>query len=98
VFTFGDATFYGNTYTVGLTGLTGSHPLAAPIVALVPTSSGDGYWLLGADGGVFTFGDAPYVGSLPQYGISTRDAVNLVPTSTGYQIVLSTGAVVSFPS
>ncbi len=30
----------------------------APIVGLAPTPSGNGYWLVGADGGVFSFGDA----------------------------------------
>ncbi len=87
----------GGIGSLGITGLTGPHPLAAPIVALAPTPSGSGYWMVDQDAGVFTFGDATHVGSLPQYGISTRDAVNLVPTSSGYPIVLSTGAVVSFP-
>jgi hypothetical protein len=35
----------------------------APIVAMAVTPDGDGYWLLGADGGVFSFGDASYHGS-----------------------------------
>jgi hypothetical protein len=34
VFNFGSAGFYGSTYTLGLTGLTGSHPLNAPIVGV----------------------------------------------------------------
>jgi hypothetical protein len=37
--------------------------LAAPIVQIVPTSDGKGYWLIGSDGGVFAFGDAPFLGS-----------------------------------
>lgn len=32
--------------------------LAAPVVAACPTPSGNGYYLFGADGGVFCFGDA----------------------------------------
>lgn len=32
--------------------------LAAPVVAAAPTPSGNGYYLFGADGGVFCFGDA----------------------------------------
>ncbi|MHB8594026.1 MAG: hypothetical protein ACYDB3_06775, partial [Acidimicrobiales bacterium] len=32
--------------------------LAAPIVAMAPTPDAKGYWLVGADGGVFAFGDA----------------------------------------
>ena len=41
--------FYGS--------LGGSH-LNAPIVGMAPTADGDGYWLVAADGGVFSFGDA----------------------------------------
>ena len=36
----------------------------APIIALAPTPSGRGYWLLGSDGGVFSFGDARFYGSM----------------------------------
>jgi hypothetical protein len=38
--------------------------LVAPVVAMTSTRDGHGYWLLGADGGVFSFGDAPFHGSL----------------------------------
>ncbi len=31
---------------------------------MAATSSGAGYWLQGADGGIFTFGDAPFLGSM----------------------------------
>ena len=41
--------------------------LNAPIIAICATATGKGYWMLGADGGVFTFGDAPYLGPLPKY-------------------------------
>jgi hypothetical protein len=41
----------------------GDEHLAAPIVDMEPTPSGKGYWLLGADGGVFTFGDAGFYGA-----------------------------------
>jgi hypothetical protein len=36
--------------------------LSAPIVDAEVTPSGKGYWLLGQDGGVFAFGDAPFIG------------------------------------
>jgi hypothetical protein len=64
VFNFGSAQFYGSTYTYGITGLSGPHPLDAPIVGMAATPGGHGYWLVGADGGVFDFGSAPYQGSL----------------------------------
>lgn len=37
--------------------------LNAPIVGITPTPDGKGYWLIGADGGVFSFGDASFYGS-----------------------------------
>src|SRR5947208_2439866 len=37
--------------------------LAAPIVSLASTHSGNGYWLLGQDGGIFSYGDAAFYGS-----------------------------------
>lgn len=36
----------------------------APIVGIAPTPSGEGYWLVAADGGVFTFGDAEFFGNV----------------------------------
>ncbi|MDP9403683.1 MAG: hypothetical protein M3P85_10200, partial [Actinomycetota bacterium] len=37
--------------------------LNQPIVGMAATPSGRGYWLVGADGGVFAFGDAVFAGS-----------------------------------
>jgi len=37
--------------------------LAAGIVGIPATPSGNGYWLVAADGGVFSFGDATFHGS-----------------------------------
>ena len=33
------------------------------MVGLEATDDGDGYWLVAADGGVFSYGDAPFSGS-----------------------------------
>lgn len=35
--------------------------LNAPIVGMAATPTGKGFWLVAADGGVFNFGDAPYI-------------------------------------
>ena len=35
----------------------------APIVGVAATHDGNGYWLVGSDGGVFSYGDAPFFGS-----------------------------------
>ena len=39
-------------------GSMGGKPLNKPIVGMAATPSGDGYWLVASDGGVFAFGDA----------------------------------------
>ena len=55
------------------------------------------YWLLAADGGLFSFGDAGFFGSLPGSKIASP-AVAMRPTRTGggYLIVAATGAVVNY--
>ena len=42
----------------------GGKPLAQPIVGIASTPDGKGYWLTAADGGVFSFGDATFYGSM----------------------------------
>ena len=44
-------------------------PAASAITGLAETPDGHGYWLVGADGGVFSFGDAQFYGSLPGIGV-----------------------------
>ena len=39
------------------------HALTAPLIGGVSTSTATGYWLLGRDGGIFTFGSAHFYGS-----------------------------------
>jgi len=106
VFNFGSAKFYGSTYTYGITGLSGKHPLNAPIVAMVPTPDGHGYWLIAKDGGVFDFGDAKFYGSTYTYGITGLSgskplAAPIVgaaasPNGGGYYLVAADGGVFDF--
>ncbi|NNN13499.1 MAG: hypothetical protein HKL81_07130, partial [Acidimicrobiaceae bacterium] len=58
---------------------------------------GKGYWLVASDGGVFSFGDAGYYGSMggktlnaPVVGISAG------PGGKGYWLVASDGGVFTF--
>ena len=46
----------------------GASTLQRPVVAITPTSTGNGYWLVASDGGIFSFGDSTYYGSLPGLG------------------------------
>lgn len=45
----------------------------APIVGMAATATGKGYWLVAADGGVFTFGDAEYFGNVEYVKPDGRD-------------------------
>jgi hypothetical protein len=64
---------------------------------MVPTSDGHGYWLVGRDGGIFSFGDAGFVGSLPGIGVSDT-IVSVTPTADnrGYLMAGSGGRVYAF--
>jgi hypothetical protein len=100
VFAYGDTQFYGS-----ITGL-GIHPsgsglpdsLDAPIVGMVPSVDDGGYFMVGADGGVFAFGDAKFEGSCPGIGGCAGAAVAVMPDATGngYWVVTATGHVYTF--
>ncbi|HEX3728741.1 MAG TPA: hypothetical protein VHV47_02985 [Opitutaceae bacterium] len=59
---------------VGFVGVTS----ALPVIGIVPSQGAGGYWLLGADGGIFAFGNAPFYGSLPELGVHVADIVGAV--------------------
>jgi len=101
VFAFGDAGFYGSIPGLGIApaGSTGTaHRLNAPVVAIVPSVDGHGYFMVAADGGVFAFGDAAFAGSCPGIGTCPGSAVSVLPDTTGkgYWLVTSVGAVYAF--
>ena len=45
----------------------------APICGIAATPTGKGYWLVAADGGVFAFGDATYLGNVEYVKPDGRD-------------------------
>ncbi len=66
---------------------------------MTPRLSADGYWLLAADGGVFTFGAAGYHGSVPGSGsCGPLLAVSLVASDSdfGYWVGSGDGRVWTF--
>jgi Bacterial Ig-like domain (group 3) len=100
VFAYGDAGFVGAIPGLGLhpagSGLPNS--LAAPIVGIVPSHDGGGYFMVASDGGVFAFGDAHFAGSCPGIGGCSGSAVDVMPDASGngYWIVTSSGNVYGF--
>jgi hypothetical protein len=100
IFSFGDSAFYGSIPALGLhpAGSGAPNSLSAPIVAMVPSSTGHGYFMVGSDGGVFAFGDAHFAGSCPGIGGCAGAAVAVMPdrSGNGYWLVTSTGAVYAF--
>ena len=63
---------------------------------MAPTPSGKGYWLVASDGGVFTFGDAHFYGSLGGQALpgARRSASSPTKTGKGYWIELADASVV----
>jgi hypothetical protein len=74
-----------------------SFPLRAPVVHLARTASANGYWLAAADGGVFAFGDAPFLGSASSMSLQ-RPVVNMLsdPRGRGYRLVAADGGVFAY--
>lgn len=71
--------------------------LAGEVVDVAPTKTGNGYWLVGSDGGVFSFGDAQFFGSMGGKPLN-KPVVSIVPTASGngYWTVAADGGVFAF--
>jgi N-acetylmuramoyl-L-alanine amidase len=67
----------------------GGTPLNQPVVAMAATPTGRGYWLVASDGGIFSFGDARFYGSLGGTSV-TAPAVGMAatPAGSGYWLVV----------
>ncbi len=70
---------------------------SAPIVGIRATPTGTGAWLVGADGGVFTSGNATFHGSLGNVHLNAPIvAMASTPDGGGYWLVGADGGVFSF--
>lgn len=71
-----------------------------PAIDIAVAGHRRGFWVLDAVGGVFTLGDAPYCGSIPELGDSVRTApivsFSSTPTGLGYWILDRAGTVYPF--
>lgn len=75
----------------------GNIPLNAQIVGMAARPDGQGYWLLGGDGGIFTFGLARFYGSTGGMNLNAP-IVGMATTldGDGYWLVASDGGVFAF--
>jgi len=70
---------------------------ATRVVAASPTPNGRGYWLTASDGGVFSFGNAPFLGSVGGQRLAAPiTGATATPDGGGYWLVASDGGVFSF--
>ena len=81
----------------------GDAPIIAPANArsavggMAPTPDGGGYWLVGNDGGVFSFGDARFFGSMGGKTLNRPIvAMSGTPDNGGDWLVASDGGIFSF--
>jgi hypothetical protein len=67
------------------------------VVGMAGTADGFGYWLLGGDGGVFSYGDAQFYGSTGNLQLN-KPAIGMAatPDGKGYWFVASDGGVFSY--
>ena len=71
--------------------------LTTPLVGMVATPDGKGYWLVASDGGIFAFGDAGFYGSTGALALN-RPIVGMAatPDGQGYWLVASDGGIFTF--
>jgi hypothetical protein len=64
---------------------------------MATTPSGNGYWLVASDGGIFSFGDATFRGSTGSIRLN-KPVVAMASTGSGngYWMVASDGGVFTF--
>jgi hypothetical protein len=86
LYSFGQSAYHG-----------GSGQVPAPVVSMASTPSGNGYWLLSANGRVSPFGDAVSYGSTEAMRLN-KPVVRLEPTPSGlgYWVLAADGGVFSF--
>ena len=62
-----------------------------------PTADGKGYWMVASDGGIFTFGDASFYGSMGGKPINKPvDGMAATADGRGYWLVASDGGIFTF--
>ena len=73
----------------------GALRLVSPVRGITRSATGSGYRMVAADGGIFSFGDAAFYGSLGGAALPAP-VVATTPTGGGYWLVRSDNGVASF--
>jgi len=73
-----------------------AHP-NKPLVGGAETPSGQGYWMVASDGGIFAFGDAAFLRSTGSIALN-KPIVGMAatPDGQGYWMVASDGGIFAF--
>lgn len=88
MYAFGEAHFMGD--------LKQAQPRPT-ILAMAPTPSGNGYYMLSADGGLYCFGDAAFKGTMSGQRLAQPIVtIEAAPTGSGYWLIGGDGAVYPF--
>jgi hypothetical protein len=89
----------GSEPNLALPGMNGV-ALTAPVVGITlgtAATNARAYWLAAADGGVFSFGDAPFYGSMAATHLNAPIvAIAATPDAHGYWLAAADGGVFSF--
>jgi hypothetical protein len=87
----------GSSLAATIESATAGLQLTKPVVGMAGTVSGHGFWLVASDGGIFSFGDAKFMGSTGGTKLN-RPIVGIAATASGkgYWLVASDGGIFSF--
>ena len=78
-------------------GATASQPAPPAYTGVAHDASGRGYWIAGSDGGVFTYGDAAFHGSMGGKALSAPIiGIAATPSGGGYWLAGADGGLFSF--
>jgi hypothetical protein len=94
VYTFGNARYYGSIPYGTIPGSgckIGNAACPTPITSMASTPDGKGYWLLGSNGSVYTYGDATFHGAEGIFPGNYAVSISSTPDGHGYWITDNAG-------